>query len=67
MSPARDLSNFISAASILRLCKAVTVQFFTHIKMKLKLVCLNVINIRGVTGGTGQTSGGCSLCYTIPI
>ena len=24
-------------------------------------------NIRGVTGGTDQTSGGCSLCYTIPI
>jgi len=23
--------------------------------------------IRGVTGGTDQTSGGCSLCYTIPI
>jgi len=25
------------------------------------------LNIRGVTGGTDQTSGGCSLCYTIPI
>jgi len=25
------------------------------------------IYIRGVTGGTDQTSGGCSLCYTIPI
>ena len=25
------------------------------------------IFIRGVTGGTDQTSGGCSLCYTIPI
>jgi len=24
-------------------------------------------DIRGVTGGTDQTSGGCSLCYTIPI
>ena len=24
-------------------------------------------SIRGVTGGTDQTSGGCSLCYTIPI
>ena len=24
-------------------------------------------NIRGVTGGTDQTSGGCSLCYTVPI
>ena len=23
--------------------------------------------IRGVTGGTDQNSGGCSLCYTIPI
>ena len=23
--------------------------------------------IRGVTGGTDQISGGCSLCYTIPI
>ena len=23
--------------------------------------------IRGVTGGTDQTSGECSLCYTIPI
>jgi len=23
--------------------------------------------IRGVTGGTDQTSGGCSLFYTIPI
>jgi len=23
--------------------------------------------IRGVTGGMDQTSGGCSLCYTIPI
>ena len=21
--------------------------------------------IRGVTGGTDQTSGGCSLCYTV--
>ena len=29
-------------------------------------VCLNQ-DIRGVTGGTDQTSGGCSLCYTIPI
>ena len=26
-----------------------------------------VVYIRGVTGGTDQTSGGCSLCYTIPI
>jgi len=25
------------------------------------------IEIRGITGGTDQTSGGCSLCYTIPI
>jgi len=25
------------------------------------------VYIRGVTGGTDQTSGGCSLCYTIPI
>ena len=25
------------------------------------------IYIQGVTGGTDQTSGGCSLCYTIPI
>ena len=25
------------------------------------------IYIRGVTGGTDQTSGGCSLCYTISI
>jgi len=24
-------------------------------------------NIRGITGGTDQTSGGCSLCYTTPI
>ena len=23
--------------------------------------------IQGITGGTDQTSGGCSLCYTIPI
>jgi len=23
--------------------------------------------IRGATGGTDQTSGGCSLCYTITI
>ena len=23
--------------------------------------------IQGVTGGTDQISGGCSLCYTIPI
>ena len=27
----------------------------------------SIPNIRGVTGGTDQTSGGCSLCYTIPI
>jgi len=26
-----------------------------------------LVNIRGVTGGTDQTSGVCSLCYTIPI
>jgi len=24
-------------------------------------------HIQGVTGGTDQTSGGCSLCWTIPI
>jgi len=31
-------------------------------------VCEHIyIYIRGVTGGTDQTSGGCSLCYTIPI
>jgi len=31
-------------------------------------VCVNkFVYIRGVTGGTDQTSGGCSLCYTIPI
>jgi len=24
------------------------------------------IDIQGVTGGTDQTSGGCSLCWTIP-
>ena len=31
-------------------------------------VCIVTISrIRGVTGGTDQTSGGCSLCYTIPI
>ena len=23
-------------------------------------------DIQGVTGGTDQTSGGCSLCYSIP-
>jgi len=27
----------------------------------------SILYIRGVTGGTDQTSGGCSLCYTIPI
>jgi len=31
-------------------------------------VCVCVcVYIQGVTGGTDQTSGGCSLCYTIPI
>ena len=23
-------------------------------------------NMQGVTGGTDQTLGGCSLCYTVP-
>jgi hypothetical protein len=26
-----------------------------------------IADIQGVTGGTDQTSGGCSLCYSIPI
>jgi len=30
-------------------------------------VTVPITIIRGVTGGTDQTSGGCSLCYTIPI
>jgi len=33
---------------------------------KLCLDC-DFIYIQGVTGGTDQTSGRCSLCYTIPI
>ena len=28
--------------------------------------CVKFVNIQGVTGGTDQTSGGCSLCETIP-
>ena len=28
--------------------------------------CIIFCNIEAVTGGTDQTSGGCSLCYTIP-
>ena len=28
---------------------------------------LSYLNIQGVTGGTDQTSGGCSLGQTIPI
>ena len=31
-------------------------------------VCVYIyLCIQGVTGGTDQTSGGCSLCYTIPV
>ena len=29
--------------------------------------CIHAVTIQGVTGGTDQTSGGCSLCWTIPI
>jgi len=33
----------------------------------IKIFAFIEADIRGVTGGTDQTSGGCSLCYTIPI
>jgi len=41
---------------------------FVGVFKSSRLLCHPVyIYIRGVTGGTDQTSGGCSLCYTIPI
>ena len=41
-----------------------------HVNKGVRQVCgLSPVlfNIQGVTGGTGQTSGECSLGYTIPI
>ena len=42
--------------------------FVTECKVhKLVYIALRLkFNIQGVTGGTDQTSGGCSLCETIP-
>jgi len=41
-----------------------------HLHVKKHFECKQesvYTHIRGVTEGTDQTSGGCSLCYTIPI
>ena len=38
--------------------------------VSMEYMCIYIyiyIYLRGVTGGTDQTSGGCSLCYSIPI
>jgi len=45
VSPARGLSNFISAASILRLCKAVGVQFSNPYKNVGKTSVLYIFKI----------------------
>ena len=37
------------------------------VRLKSTIYIYIYIYIRGVTGWTDQTSGGCSLCYTIPI
>ena len=48
MQPARGLSNFISAASILRLCKAVRVQFSDPYKNVGKTKVLYIFKIVSV-------------------
>jgi len=34
---------------------------------EIRIMMCDRASYTGVTGGTDQTSGGCSLCYTIPI
>jgi len=41
--------------------------FLKHIVLLKWWVMFQSINIQGVTGGTDQTSGECSLGQTIPI
>jgi len=45
----------------------VSLRAATEVINNIKSTLYVYIYIRGVTGGTDQTSGGCSLCYTIPI
>ena len=55
--------NTLSA--LLKLCVCVCIYIYIFVFV---CVCIYIYTyIRGVTGGTDQTSGGCSLCYTIRI